>query len=206
MALLSKQDEQRIERAIAGLEQKSAAEFVVAVLPRSAGYSGIRVVAAALWGLAGATAYLEFSISTPTILAVAVQVPVACLAWFFLGWPPLLRKLIPRRVAERAVEARAFQLFAARGVHQTRDRTGMLLLLSELERRVVLLGDRGIHERVGNDGWQKNVEHIVRGIHEHRAADAILEVLRELEAALALGVPLRAGDTNELPDELVRSE
>jgi putative membrane protein len=204
MSLLSEQDSQRIQQAILRLEQRSAAEFVVAVVPRSDSYAGPRAVVTMCWAFAAAALYLELWPQLPAIGAVLLQVPVALVAWTLIGLPPVFRKLIPRAAAEHAVQARAFQLFAERGVHETRDRTGMLLLLSELERRVTLLGDRGIHERVGTEGWQKHVAHIVARIHEGRTADGVLEVLQELEVALARGVPIRPDDRNELPNEIVR--
>jgi uncharacterized membrane protein len=77
-------------------------------------------------------------------------------------------------------------------------------VLSELERRVVLLGDRGIHARVGTEGWNKHVEHVIMRIREGRAADGVIEVLRELEGVLARQVPVQPDDENELPNAVVR--
>jgi putative membrane protein len=204
MALIGKEDGHRIEEAISRLEQRSAAEFVFAVVPSSSKYLELRGIVAALWALAAAIAYIEFFPHAPALGAIALELPVALVAWFVTGLPPVFRRFIPRDMAVRAVEARAFQLFAERGVHHTRDRTGMLLLLSELEHRVVLLADRGVDERVGQDGWHKHVQHVIDRIHEGRAAEGVLEVLAELETLLASEVPIGAGDVNELPNTVLR--
>jgi putative membrane protein len=112
--------------------------------------------------------------------------------------------LIPKASSHEAVERRAFELFSARGLHGTRDRTGMLILVSELEHRVVILGDRAIHERVGSAGWQTHVDHIVAAIRRGEAVTGILEVIERLDRAHAELLPAAAGDTNELPDDIVR--
>ena len=205
MSLIDAEQTRRIEAAIAQLEARSAAEFVLALVPKSASYSGVRAVVVGMWALASAIAFVELLPGVHPVWGVLVELPVAMLAWFVTGWAPIFRRLIPRELAHRAVAARAFQLFAERGVHHTREETGMLLVLSELEHKVVLLGDRGIDQRVGSAGWQKHVDHIIQRIHEGRAADGVLEVIQELETLLAEHVPVRPGDVNELPNAVIRS-
>ena len=80
----------------------------------------------------------------------------------------------------------------------------MLILVSELERRVVILGDRGIHERVGDAGWREHVDHVVEAIHDGDLARGLLDVIERLGAAHAAANPVRNDDTNELPDDLLR--
>ncbi|HEY6558360.1 MAG TPA: hypothetical protein VI072_13845 [Polyangiaceae bacterium] len=65
----------------------------------------------------------------------------------------------------------------------------------------MLLGDRGIDQRLGSADWQKHVDHIIQRIHEGRAADGVLDVIQELEALLAEHVPVRPNDVNELPKQ-----
>jgi putative membrane protein len=116
----------------------------------------------------------------------------------------LERLLISKRAAEQAVEVRAFAVFAGRGLHRTRERTGLLILLSELERRVVILGDSGIHAVVGEGGWRVHVDRIVQAIHDGRAGQGVLETLEVLEPVLAERAPRSADDTNELENRVVR--
>ena len=100
-------------------------------------------------------------------------------------------------------------MFAEYGVYRTRDRTGLLIMLSEFERQVVILGDEGIDERVGLEGWEGHVQHIVTGIREGRAGTAVVEVLDAMADLLEETVPQRRfgftgeGDVNELSDEVI---
>ena len=95
------------------------------------------------------------------------------------------------------------RMFIERGIHNTRDQSGLLLMLSELEHQVVILGDAGIHEKVGDAGWEAYVGRIVEGLKTGQAASSIVGVLEELGATLATHFPPRDDDTNELSNDVV---
>jgi putative membrane protein len=204
MSLLSDADCTQIENAVRALEKKSATELVVAVVPKSADYWQARLVVAVAWALAAAHAMLQFRPDVAPFVAVLLQVPIGVATFVLFGRGALARLLIPRGAAGASAERRALALFAERGLTATRDRTGMLILVSELERRVVILGDRGIHERVGDAGWRAHVDHVVAAIHRGQAARGLLDVIERLGATHAELNPVRAGDTNELPDDVIR--
>lgn len=202
VSLLSDSDRAQIEAAIGQIERRSSLEVVVAVVRRSADYWQWRVALAASWGLLGACVVLQFLPSVQALWAVLLELPIAVLAYLAFGLRPLHRLLIPRVYSERAVTAQAFQLFAERGLHQTREHTGLLILVSELEHRVVILGDSGLHARVGETGWQRYVDALVRRIREGQTVAGILEVLAQIETS-ASALPARPDDVNELPDSVV---
>jgi putative membrane protein len=201
--LLSGTDRERIESSIRQIEARSALEVVVAVVGRSADYWQWRVGLAASWGLASACAVLRFLPSAHPLLAVLAELPVALFVYLAFGLAPLHRLLIPRVYSAQAVHARAFQLFAERGLHHTRDHTGLLLLVSELERCVVILGDSGLHAQVGESGWQRQVALLVRRIREGQTVNGVLEVLADIESSAGSVFPPRPDDLNELPDSVI---
>jgi putative membrane protein len=204
MSLFSEADCRRIEEAVGALEKKSATELVVAIVPRSTDYWQARLVVAIAWSLAAAHAVLQFRPHIAPFVAILLEVPIGVATFVLFGRGALARLLIPRGAASASVERRALELFAARGLTRTRDRTGMLILVSELERRVVILGDRGIHERVGDAGWRDHVDHVIAAIRRGEATRGLLEVIERLGAVHAALNPRRPDDTNELPDEIVR--
>jgi putative membrane protein len=204
MALLSSAETKQIEAAITRVERASASEIVVAVVEQSANYTGPRALLAFGWTLALA---LLGHVLFPALSAywlIVLELPLGLLLYAFLGVSGLRRRLIGKRTAEAAVEARAFSLFAARGLHRTRERTGLLIFISELEHRVVILGDSGIHAVVGDQGWREHVERIVRRVREGRAAEGVVETIEVLEPLLIKVAPVREGDLNELPNSVVR--
>jgi putative membrane protein len=201
--LLQAGDRERIEAAVRQIEQRSSLEVVVAIVARSADYWQFRVGLSASWGLAAGCAILLFLPQLQPWWAVLSELPVALLAYLISGIRSVHRMLIPESYSADAVQARAFQLFSERGLHHTRDHTGLLLLVSELEHRVVFLGDSGVHVHVGEQGWQRYVDLIVRRIREGRAVSGILEALGQIESSAGRAQPVMGGDTNELPDSVV---
>jgi uncharacterized protein len=175
-----------------------------AVVARSDDYLGPRVLLAAAWAVVAAlVAYYELPSLSPYWI-IALQVPFGLACFFLLGVPALERFFVSKAAAERAVEERAYAVFAGRGLHRTRERTGLLILLSELERRVVILGDSGLHAVVGDTGWREHVDRIVQAIHEGQAGRGVLQTLEILEPILADRAPRSADDTNELENRVVR--
>jgi putative membrane protein len=163
------------------------------------------VLLAVLWGLGAGFAFLHFEPWREPALALLVELLVGLSAFALSGVWWLQRLLISAALAQRAVHARAFQLFAERGLQGTRGRTGLLIFVSELERRVVVLGDRTLHEQVGQRGWDEHVELLLQHIRAGQARTGLLEVLARLTPQLALLAPRAPDDENELPDSVLRA-
>ncbi len=96
------------------------------------------------------------------------------------------------RHAERA--------FVRLGVARTRERNGVLVFVVPSRRRFAVLGDEGIHARVGQEFWDATVaairEHFVAG----DLTTGIVHGVETIGAQLARHFPPSAGDINELPD------
>ncbi len=111
--------------------------------------------------------------------------------------------LIARRVEQRAAEA-----FISEEVFATEKRTGILIFLSIMERRVLVIGDSGIHSKVAQDDWHEVINLVVEAIRAGKPADGLVEAIRRCGALLAgHGVEREAGDRDELSDNLrIRKE
>jgi uncharacterized membrane protein len=90
--------------------------------------------------------------------------------------------------------------FERLGMTATKNRNGVLFFVVPARHRFVVLGDRGIHERVGREFW----EHIARVLEaEFRHGDFTGGLVAGIEAVgegLARYFPYVEGDVNELPD------
>ena len=195
-----------IEAAVAAVEARSAGEVVIAIVERSGAYAGPRAALAAGLGvgLALGLHMLAPQLAIPWLLLA--ELPLAAVAWLLAGRGPLLRWLLPTPVRARQARAQALQLFAERGIYATRDATGLLIFISQLERQVIILGDRGIHQHVGDAGWTAQVAQLTAGLRTHRLAPALLQVLATLGDVLAQHFPRRADDINELPDAILYAD
>ena len=203
-SLLSDADAREVEAAVARVESGTAAELVVAVVPQSGEHWRGRLLVSLAWAMAAAFYVLEFLPWRSPAIALLIELVVGVLSFSVLRWQPLQRWLVAPRAAQEAAHARAFQLFAERGLYGTKGRTALLIFVSELERRVVLLGDATIHAQLGQAGWTQEVQRIIGRIREGRLKDGLLEVIADLEPRLARAAPRQTDDINELPDAVIR--
>jgi putative membrane protein len=199
--LLSTTEASTVAEHVARAERGTAGEIVVVLAERSAGYERQRVAASFTATLLAAMALYTFVPAIPELWVLCAEAPIMLLCWWLSGLSPVTRALVPSGAQRVAVLARAEQSFIEQGVTETRDRSGVLLFLSEAERRVELLADRGIHERVGTEEWQMLVNEVVKAIREGRAGAGIASAVDAIGARLAQHFPPRSDDLNELADE-----
>ena len=203
MALLSEADRKRIEGAIGELEQRTAAEVVVAVVGRSGAHVAERALAGFAVALAAGLAFFEAFPAFDPRYALLVELAAGFAGFALFGVPALERLLVSRAAARRAVEEHAFAVFARRGLYRTRSHTGVLLLVSELERHAVILGDEAIHGRLGVGGWQAHIDRVVAAIRRGDAARGIVETLEALGPELAALAPPGERNDDELPNAVI---
>jgi len=100
-----------------------------------------------------------------------------------------------RRAAERA-----FGRLKMRG---TRDRNGILFFVVPARRRFVVVGDEGIHAKVGQEFWDGLVAAMSGDFREGKFNEGLTRGIGECGRMLAQHFPYDAGtDVNELPDEI----
>lgn len=203
MALLNAAQIAEVEACIAAVEAKSAGELVVAVVAQSSHYHLSRCLCTGAWSL-GTLLLVHLS---PLHLAAEFlllgQLPMWLIFWQILRLRPLLRRLTGALHTDRVVQRRAMQLFGVHGLYRTREHTGLLIMISELEHRVVILADTAIDQRIGQAGWQAHVDRIVRGIQQDDTTAAIVAVLESLGEILARHFPPRVDDVNELSNRVI---
>jgi putative membrane protein len=187
--------------AIEAIEGASAAEVVVAVRRRSAAYLHANVAIGAAVAIAGLAAML-FSAHDFALTSILVDpFVVGGLAGAAVELLPGIKRLLsPRRMRRREVLRAARATFVERGVHRTRDRSGVLVYISWLEREVVLVPDSGIERVLAGDTGNDATRTLTAAIRD--GGGAVARELGRLAPALGAGMPRRADDTNELPDDV----
>lgn len=202
MSMFTQAERERIAATISELEQRTAAEIVVAEVRQSDDYAEVRSFAALVASLAGGSAVHLLWPGLGVGAILGVQLVLSALAWLLAGLSPLLRALTPAVRLQRAVERAAELSFFEHAVFRTRERTGVLVFLSALEHRVVILGDEGIHARLQNPGWSELVRLLVLAVKQGRAGEGVCEVIGKLGESLARDVAIREDDTNELDNRV----
>src|SRR5213594_2720772 len=116
-----------------------------------------------------------------------------------------LERRVPRRLlVGRAPDAvtRAHHVFRRLGMHKTAERHGVLVYLAVEDRRLAVVGDEGIHGRVGDRHWNRVRDLMVEKLRENAPRPALERAIEELGQALAVHYPRRPDDRNELSDEV----
>lgn len=104
---------------------------------------------------------------------------------------------------ENAAILRASQLFDELNMRDTAERNGVLLYLSFKPHYVAVIGDEGIHQKVGETFWQNIYRAMCVDCQQGDYTQAICHALKTLESPLAEYFPYQAGDQNELSNEVV---
>lgn len=204
--ILTPSERLALSELVGEVELHTAGEIVTVVLQRSASYAAYRIGwATGLAMLLAAVIHLAWPI-IPAMEVLGAEAALFALVYGLLGNAALLRRIVPRRVQHQAASERAKRLFFDCGVSETRDRSGVLIFLSELEHRVHILGDRGIHEHLGADAWQALVTELVGSIRRGRAADGLRTVIEKLGRELSAKFPARPDDVNELANHVIVDE
>jgi uncharacterized membrane protein len=97
---------------------------------------------------------------------------------------------------------RAALVFERLGMHRTAARNGVLIYVSIEDHKLAVLGDRAIHERVGQTYWDGLVETVVGHFRGRRFRDGVVHAVGDVGAALRRHFPRRPDDVDELPDRV----
>lgn len=98
--------------------------------------------------------------------------------------------------------ARAVEVFERLGMHRTDLRAGVLVYVAVADRKLAVIGDVGIHARVGQAYWDGLVARILAHLRDERPRDGLTDAVREIGASLAAHFPRRPDDRNELSDRV----
>ncbi len=213
MVQFGEAERERIKQAVRQAEQGTNGEIVPMIVPASARYreAGYRMGLMLVW----------------LTLALLLTVEMYWLPWGWhagnAGWlllavvaaygfgewlgriPSVIRLVTSRERMTEKVKLRAEQEFYRHGLHNTKGRTGILILVSLLERRVHVLADQGIHDRVPPGTWERLVTGIIEGIHTGKGTDALCDAIARCGGLLAQVAPGGPGENpDELPDELIQ--
>jgi uncharacterized membrane protein len=99
---------------------------------------------------------------------------------------------------------RALSAFLELQMDKTEQRNAVLIYLAVKDREVAIYGDTGIHELVGNEFWEQQVNQMILLFKENNLTDGLVKCLHEVGRVLSEKFPYKDGmDKNELPDEIV---
>lgn len=111
-----------------------------------------------------------------------------------------------RFMRRRGPLARAREVFAHLGMHRTRERNGVLIYLAVKDRKLAIVGDEGVHARMGDAWWGRVRDLMVDGLRQGASRAAIIAAVEEVGRVLAGHFPRRGDDVDELSDTVSLGE
>jgi putative membrane protein len=208
--MFTEQDMVKIHDAVCAAERRTRGEIVPMVVGRSARYREAGHMVGLLFAFIAAAVLLWWdhtgwgaNVAPPWILVGAV---VGYVIGQFVGSTPAAIRLVvsPDRM-DAKVRQRAEAAFHKHGLHKTREGTGILILISLMERRVQILADKAINEKVSPSTWDDLVHDLVASIRNGEGTEGLCRAIMRCGDLLAAHFPARPDDNpDELRDDLVQ--
>ncbi|HEY6006965.1 MAG TPA: TPM domain-containing protein [Geobacteraceae bacterium] len=202
--LFTPEEEARIRMAVTAAEANTSGEIATMVVERSDSYREAESLGAVL-----CAAFVAFLIAVVSHhVTIWSYIPLVFILflparWLIIRVAALQRPFIARRRLAEAVRERAVRAFYEKGLYRTRHETGILIFISLFERKVWILGDRGINAKIPAESWQHLARTLSNGLREGKACEALCTVIARCGEELGRHFPREADDINELPDELL---
>jgi len=101
------------------------------------------------------------------------------------------------------VHKAAEKAFTRLGMTRTKDHNGILFFVVPARRKFVVLGDTGIHQRVGQAFWHRIVDVVTERFRTGDFTAGLVRGIEEVGEQLATHFPYNAStDVDELPDDV----
>ena len=97
---------------------------------------------------------------------------------------------------------RALEVFYLLKMENTKERNGVLLYIAIKDRKLAIIGDQGIHEKLSNDFWDNIITKLQENFKNEIFAKGIIEAILEIGNQLSTYFPLNNDDKDELTNEI----
>ena len=96
----------------------------------------------------------------------------------------------------------ARKLFKRLGMHRTQERNGVLLFIAPKSQTFAIVGDEGIHARVGDAFWNTTRDRMQKEFSQGRLQEGVLAGVRSAGERLKEYFPAKRDDRDELSNEV----
>lgn len=227
--VLTQAERDRVSEVVADVETRTRGEIFCVIAPDCGDYRETPLAAAAFAALAAPVLLLAggVQVTVPGIIqggwtaaavgaaagmaareavmgVILLQVFLFTLV-LMLAWLPAVRRVLtPSSLKRVRVRRRAYEQFLAQNLQATRERTGVLIFVSEWERMAELIADEGVAAKVEPAVWDAAMARLVAGLRSGKAAEGFEAAVLLCGEVLAEHFPPLEGDNpNELPDHVV---
>ena len=87
-------------------------------------------------------------------------------------------------------------------MNKTQERNAVLIFVAPRARKFAVVGDKALHEKCGDEFWQRIVDGMRAHFQNEKFSHALAEAIKEIGNVLATHFPQTSRPSNELPDEI----
>ena len=88
-------------------------------------------------------------------------------------------------------------------MHANHERNAVLIFVAPRAHKFAVVGDKAIHEKSGDQFWQRIVDGMRAHFQNEKFSHALVEAIKEIGKLLAAHFPKRPANANELPDQVM---
>jgi uncharacterized membrane protein len=96
----------------------------------------------------------------------------------------------------------AQKVFTALHMHQTKERNGVLIYIATVSHKIAIIGDEGIHNKLGSEFWERLVQKLIAQFRANKKAEALAECILECGEQLGKFFPRQHDDKDELSNSI----
>jgi len=206
----TEQEKQNIKEAVEKVEKTTSGEIVTFFVNKSDNYYGTAAWTSLFAGLLFLLIMnilshfwllpFKFNILNFSIFQFIMMASVFILVHFI---PFIKRAFVNQAKKEKAVHNKATEAFINEEVFNTKDRTGILIFISEFEHQTEIIADSGINKSLNDENRKELIDTIITGIKKNKTAEGIITAIHLYGSFLVkAGYSIKSDDTNELKDDI----
>lgn len=202
MRLLNQTQLDEVARAIEQVERESDAELVTVLASRADDYVYISTLYAAVLALLMPLLLMltPFWLDADELLFGQWLLFIGAALLFRV--PVIMMRLVPKQVKHWRAANLARRQFLDNNLHHTKGETGVLIFVSEAERYVEIIADRGINQHVSHEQWQQIVMQFTTQVKAGQTLAGFIACIESCGSLLKQHAPATS-QKNELPNRLV---
>lgn len=209
---VSQSELSELEEAVRKAELNTSGEIVPLIVRRSSTIGHIPLtlilLLTSVWLIGDRLLffYTGISVFDSLLLTFGPILFILCLTIILSRREWVQRILTPRDDQALQVNQRAEIEFFTSNIKKTMESTGVLIMLSLVERRAVVLADKAINEKLPPETWDHVIKEIILGVKNKNIAEGMTTGVKLCGDLLSSHFPIRPDDVNELPNHLIIKE
>ena len=181
---LGDDDRERIHAAVAEIERREGIDVAVILTRVSDRYALHPLIWAAVLAFAALAILAVVRPRLPLPNALLIQLLVLAVSATLLDLRPIRLRLVPKRLRDSRAHQLAHREFAAHTLAGEPGRGVILFFASIGERYFEIIGDKALHARISDSGWEAIVVEFTSTAGKHGVANALLAAIIRCGAML----------------------